>query len=352
MGVYNGTAGSDILAGTASDDTFNDSSTGSDILSGLGGYDKAYIDYSSITGSAGVGQSIGYDDVGLYCRFMAQDGLSSIETHGIEEIHFTSGAQNDSFYVDLTSVPAGWNISLNAGAGIDSVQLHMPFDSPGLVGSVISGTLTSGGLTLSSFEQFYLVLGRGNDQLTLGAGNDTVQASEGNDVIDGAAGDDTIEGELGGDTINGGDGNDQLYADNAYVMLDNGSEHDVVNGGAGDDIISIGYGDDADGGTGTDRLLLSLRGGPAGAYLDLSSMFAGGTITIGGGTIKGFETYGAIYGTDFADTIITGNAPNQGDLLSSGIFGFGGDDTITTGIDQELDQWRHRQRRDPCRRRR
>ena len=64
-------------------------------------------------------------------------------------------------------------------------------------------------------------------------------------------------------------------------------------------------------------------------------MFAGGTITIGGGTIKGFETYGAIYGTDFADTIITGNAPNQGDLLSSGIFGFGGDDTITTGINQD-----------------
>ena len=123
-----------------------------------------------------------------------------------------------------------------------------------------------------------------------------------------------------------------MYAWDSYSFTDDGSERDILSGGAGNDTVSAGYGDDADGGTGTDVLSLSMQGGPSGAVLDLSAVFAGGTVVVGGGTIKGFESYGNIYGTNFDDTITTGNAAAIGSLLNRGVFGYGGNDTITTGI--------------------
>src|SRR5205085_5742384 len=148
--------------------------------------------------------------------------------------------------------------------------------------------------------------------LTFAGGYDYVEGGGGNDRFIGMGGDDVLIGLVGGDILDGGDGNDELYAYDKYTGVDDGTEIDTLTGGAGNDLLSFGYGDSADGGAGTDRLSISLRGGTTGVVLDLSALFAGGTITIGGGTVTGFETYDRIYATQFADTIITGNAPVSG----------------------------------------
>ena len=331
MGVYNGTDGNDVLIGTDEDDIFY-SSGGQDIFDGKGGRDKAVIDYSIGGAGESYGHNFQYMYDGLYAAFRGPQNRM-VELIGIEEIEFRGNAASDQFYVDLTQVAPTWKIHLDAGGGtgFDSVTLKLRANSAALIGSALSGTLSSGALTFVNFEQFYLTLGDGSDDLTLANGYDVVEGGGGNDRFIGMGGDDQLLGMTGGDTLDGGDGNDQLYAYDKYTGVDDGAEIDTLTGGSGNDLLSFGYGDSADGGSGTDRLSISLRGGTAGAVLDLSIVFTGGSITVGGGTITGFEAYDRIYATEFADTIITGNAPVSGTFLSAGIFGFGGDDDITTG---------------------
>ncbi|ADC63833.1 Hemolysin-type calcium-binding region [Allochromatium vinosum DSM 180] len=71
----------------------------------------------------------------------------------------------------------------------------------------------------------------GNDEIDTGAGDDTIEAGGGNDEIDTGAGDDTIDAGNDGGNIEAGDGNDQVTVGR--------------NGGTV-----------ADGGSGTDRLIL------------------------------------------------------------------------------------------------
>jgi Ca2+-binding RTX toxin-like protein len=335
MTVFHGTDASEVIVGTAGDDVFY-SSKGQDILDGGEGWDKVFIDYT--VGGAGESRAhnIWYMFDGLYGAF-SDVFYPATETLHIEEFDVRTGEASDQYNVDLSQITTPWKISIDAGGGtgFDTVSLRVRFDSPAMVGTVSGGTLTSGNLTLKNFEQFELHLGTGNDQLTLGDGRDVVQAGSGADIIDGAGNDDTLEGEAGGDTLRGGDGNDRLYADDDYSAVDLGSEIDNLNGGAGDDLVSIGYGDSGNGGTGTDRLSLSLLSGTTGIVLDLTAMFNGGTLNLGGGTITGFERYDIIYGTNFNDTITTGNAPNAGFFGSSGVFGYAGDDRITSGTQMD-----------------
>ncbi len=90
MPTYTGTTGSDTLTGTDSDDIFY-SSLGGDIIVGGGGYDTAIIDYSAITGSTSVGQSVQLDSFygGLNAVFRAPDGITSVEIHQVENIQLT-----------------------------------------------------------------------------------------------------------------------------------------------------------------------------------------------------------------------------------------------------------------------
>jgi serralysin len=329
MTDFHGTDASEVLIGTSGDDVFY-SSKGQDILDGAAGWDKAIIDYSL----GGAGQSrahnVFYLYDGLYGAFTG-DVYPGTETVRIEELDVKTSEASDVFYLDFTQIATPWKVSIDAGGGTGFDVVSLRLSSQVLVGTVVNGSLTSGNLSLTGFEQFDLYLAGGNDNLTLGAGSDTVEAGGGNDFIDGGTGNDRLEGGLGGDTLRGGEGDDLLFADDDYLMVDLGSEIDNLNGGAGNDLVSIGYGDSADGGEGVDRLSLSLLGGTAGVVLDLGAMFAGGTATFGGGTIKGFETYSIIYGTNYADTINTGNAASSGGFGSPGIYGYDGDDRITTG---------------------
>jgi Ca2+-binding RTX toxin-like protein len=331
---FRGTDGNDVIIGSTGDDIFY-SSKGQDTLDGGAGYDKAIIDFA-VEGANGGGQSISYMFDGLYGRFSSADGLSMVTTVRIEEIDLRMGGANEQFNLDLNYIPQPWKVTIDAGAGHDFVSVNLQFSSDAFVGSVVGGTLSSGALTLKNFEQFHLGLGNGADKVTLGESNDTVRAGNGDDEISGAGGSDVLEGGWGGDTLSGGEGNDKLYADSEYLGTDSRTERDILSGGGGDDLVSVGYGDDADGGTGNDRLSLSLRSGTQGVTLDLSAMFAGGTIVLGGGTIRGFESYDTIYGTEFGDTIVTGDAPSNGTFLATGIAGYGGNDIITTGSRRDV----------------
>jgi Ca2+-binding RTX toxin-like protein len=335
MADYFGTDGNDLIIGSPADDTMH-SSGGSDYLNGGAGYDTAIIDYSK-AGVAGESYShiLFYQSGSLDGRFNGGHGYGGTETENIESIYFTGSVASDTVYADFISDPGTWRLSLDAGGGtgFDTIQFRASNDSEAFVGSESGGVLDMGRIVLKNFEQYYLTLGRHDDNVVLGAGYDTVKAGDGNDTIDGGAGDDTIEGQGGGDHLIGGDGNDKLYAADSYGGVDTGSDIDILSGGAGNDYISIGYGDSADGGSGTDTLAIALTGGTGGANLDLSAVFAGGSVTVGGGTITGFENYSIVYGTNFDDTITTGNAAIVQSLggNSPGIFGFDGNDVITTG---------------------
>lgn len=333
MAVYSGTDGDDIIVGTNDDDVFN-ASKGQDALSGRGGIDTLNADFSATTGTCGGGFYV--DEFGLKGTLQGgQVGIPpfwSTGFQGMEHVLFRTGANNDGFSLIFDRTIAGYTIDIDAGGGFDYVSLNLKLgqDAP-LVGDAAT-SIGNASIILRNIEQFYLELGGGNDDLTLAAGDDTAGAGMGADRILAMAGNDEIEGEGGGDYLDGGDGNDKLYAFDSYIGVDDGTEIDTLKGGAGNDLLSIGYGDSADGGTGTDRLSISLRSGTTGAVLDLSAVFAGGTITVGGGTITGFEAYDKIYGSEYADTITTGDAPNMGTFLATGIVGFGGDDVITTGL--------------------
>ena len=165
-------------------------------------------------------------------------------------------------------------------------------------------------------------------------------------------------GGTGADSITGGDGNDDIYSDVGedfdigyasfnpnfpqyyhIPTLDRGSEVDTINAGAGDDFVSIGYGDSAEGGTQDnwsvgDRLFISLVTSPTGITAD----FRNTTLTIGGGTITGFEAVNYVEGSEFNDVFIFSPDayplfPEFGGPSGGGteISGLGGDDHITGG---------------------
>lgn len=327
MPVFSGTNADDNIVGTSEDDIFH-TSKGQDFLGGLAGYDTVNADFSTALNAYG---NFSVDEFGLKGTLGDRDTNWRTEFYAMEKIVYTSGAGPDQFYLSFDRTVADYMIAINAGGGFDSLILNLSLGQhAALVGNAAT-SIGNANFAFSNIDQYYLDLGKGNDDITLGAGNDEVASGEGDDRILGMQGNDFLEGQVGGDYLDGGDGNDRLYAFDEYIGVDDGAEIDTLKGGAGDDLLSIGYGDSADGGTGTDRLSISLRSGTTGAVLDLSAVFAGGTITIGGGTITGVEAYDKIYGTNYADTIVTGDAPNMGPFLSSGIFGFGGDDIITTG---------------------
>jgi Ca2+-binding RTX toxin-like protein len=327
MPVFSGTNADDNIVGTNEDDIFH-TSRGQDILAGLGGYDTLNADFSTAVSAYG---NFSVDEFGLKGTLGDSNSNWRTEFYAMEKVAFVSGSGSDGFYLGFDRTIAGYMIAINAGAGFDYLILNLSLGQHAALTGNAATSIGNANFAFSNIEQYFLDLGNGNDDLTMGASNDEVASGPGDDRIFGVQGNDFLEGQAGGDYLDGGDGNDRLYAYEEYIGVDDGAEIDTLKGGAGDDLLSIGYGDSADGGTGTDRLSISLRSGTTGAVLDLSVLFAGGTITIGGGTITGVEAYDKVYGTDYADTIITGDAPNMGPFLASGIFGFGGDDVITTG---------------------
>jgi Ca2+-binding RTX toxin-like protein len=245
--------------------------------------------------------------------------------------------------------------------------------------TAVQGTEGDDVLAATSGRDFYFGHS-GNDQLFGGDARDELHGDEGNDTLNGGAGADVLEGGAGNDTIdtgssgdgfssfdgdlawggsgadhiNGGSGADTLYSDQREdpelgygsfninfpqyyhgPTLDRGSEVDVIVAGDGNDSVSIGYGDSADGGTESegfgDRLMVSFAAAPSGITAD----FRNATLTIGGGTITGFERIDYVEGSQFND-ILTFNTHSFDPHTSAiEISALGGDDQVTAGYDTQ-----------------
>lgn len=172
-------------------------------------------------------------------------------------------------------------------------------------------------------------------ELDGGTGDDTLTGGSIRNLLAGGAGSDVLIGGKSGDSI-GTAARIETFKD-PHLQLDTGTERDRVEAGAGNDLVSIGFGDSADGGAGRDHLTLSLAGATRAVFADLTGLTAGATVTIGGGTITGFESATAITGTEWADRIIVGGFSfNGGDgddrLVAAGtgasLYGEDGNDTL------------------------
>ena len=269
-------------------------------IDGMGGNDTLTAGYYTWTMDGGDG-----DDI--------VDGRNSGYIHSV-----IGGAGNDTLYA-----PTNGNALSDGGDGNDTFYGAGPM---------------FGG---AGNDAFYLQLGSSGGVAFGDSGDDTINGNDYGDLMSGGSGADHLEGGGGDDRLQSGTGNSQNYYE---LVPDTGTEHDIVNGGAGNDIIAIGYGDDADGGVGTDRLILSLAGAPGGVVMDLSEL-GDGSAVIGGGTISNFEVVEQVNATDFADQLVLGtfeeliivNALGGNDLIQTGgssaqLDAGAGDDHIVSGI--------------------
>jgi serralysin len=203
-----------------------------------------------------------------------------------------------------------------------------------------------GGSSVANF------VGDGGDNVfTGGAENDTASGNAGNDTLSGNDGNDQLFGNAGADTLDGGEQDDTLvsfeatglsYPWSSVISLDVGIEHDILRGGGGDDILAAGYGDDVDGGTGYNKLYINFMGATSGVYADFRDQLSGGSITVGGGTIKNITQTINIQGSDYDDTIwsvgsyygfsiLHGNGGNDqltADYYTDDLYGDDGNDTL------------------------
>jgi Ca2+-binding RTX toxin-like protein len=169
----------------------------------------------------------------------------------------------------------------------------------------------------------------------------TFAGGSGSDTFTGGTDADTISGGGGADTLSGGAGDDYIYSadvsppfnrpyfGNPWTapVLDVGIEHDVLSGGTGNDSLFAGYGDSVDGGDDSDTLYISFQGAMAGVTVDFHDLAAGGSITLGGGTLTNIESVGWVQGSEFGDTITDSDT----DANFAPTFGMGGDDHLIGG---------------------
>jgi Ca2+-binding RTX toxin-like protein len=128
--------------------------------------------------------------------------------------------------------------------------------------------------------------------------------------------------------VYGGSGNDTLNGDAGNDYIDDSEGTNTINGGGGDDYVVFG-GDavnNADGGAGTDSLDIRAAGRTTGFVIDLTGMWLGGSGTVNGGTVTGFESLIGFDGTQWDDVINFG----AGTSANAGINDAGaGNDTLT-----------------------
>jgi Ca2+-binding RTX toxin-like protein len=173
-------------------------------------------------------------------------------------------------------------LTINAGAGQDTISLNNPSTPTGLTGITING----------------------------GNGNDTINGGDGNDVLSGGRGDDNINTGQGDDVVFGGQGNDRIGGM---------AGRDVVMAGAGDDFIAWNdpTGDVVFGGRGNDTILggdIAADEIHGGAGDDLIQAFATSP--------ESATASDTLFGDAGDDTVIGGNAADT-------IEGGRGDDFLT-----------------------
>lgn len=233
--IINAAAGNDWVYGGAGGDTIN-GGFGGDKIWGDDRFDFTVVGDDIIDGGAGADTIVG--------------GPSS--ANGVDDIR--GGDNNDTIYGDF---------GVNGPSTIDLSLGYKDIISGGLGADFINGQ--QGDDVINGNEGTdTLIGGDGNDEISGGANDDIISGDDGQDTIYGDGGLDTIYGGSGEDTIDGGAGDDSIYGDSENDFIRGGGGIDTIFGGTGDDLIAGNantdflYGEDGDdsivGGGGSDEL--------------------------------------------------------------------------------------------------
>jgi uncharacterized delta-60 repeat protein len=330
-----GTLGNDTLTGTASDDAIGGNS-GNDSLDGAAGDDLIYADAGNDTIIGGTGNDTLVGGLGAD-TFRPGAGNDSVDGGDItDRINYTDGNTltykldaTASVYIDLTAIhdftangkvfQIGEGVVRDGQGGTDKVT-NVNF----IVGSTHNDTIL--GSSAHIFEMFEG--GAGNDYIDGGALIDTLNQTDGNRAsFQNASSAETID--LAAGTASGGDGNDTLvninqvrgsaFADS--IMGSNRTDYtEQFEGRAGNDTI--------DGRGGFDIVRYDA------ATTGVSVNLATGTASDGQGGTDTLQNIEGVFGSNFNDSLVGGNAANGtvlGDGLSEVFRGGAGNDTIDGG---------------------
>jgi Ca2+-binding RTX toxin-like protein len=187
---------------------------------------------------------------------------------------------NDLVWIE----PSGGTKYFNGLAGTDTATLNLTAWSAGISSSTSGSTRIfsrgSDSLRFDDVENFFVIGGSGNDNLSAGNGTNG---------------------------LFGGAGNDTLYA---------GTGFDILDGGAGDDSFhNVGYGDFVAGGTGTDTVNFNVSEQTEDITINLATSQGAGASWTGVERVSGSLGSGN-------DTVVAG-------LQLGSIYGSGGMDEIT-----------------------
>ena len=215
----NGQAGDDWLTGGAGNDTLI-GGTGNDILMGGSGTD-------SLVGGAGNDKYIITDSSDVISELTSDNTAS--------QLPFSMGNDNDVVIA---------TVSYTLGAGV-----------------AVEDMLAAGSITADFWSESAINL-TGNDLAQGMVGNNAnnvLHGMGGNDILIGNAGDDTLYGDDGNDGLMGGIGNDNLYGgagDDWAIAFWGGVNGTGITGTTGTLITTGGF-DSADGGSGTDTVVVN-----------------------------------------------------------------------------------------------
>jgi Ca2+-binding RTX toxin-like protein len=289
-----GNSANNILDGGDGDDTLA-GANGADYLEGGNGFDTAQFKGNKADYTQAYNQA-----TNEYTFTEKSTGIVTT-THLVEQIQF----KDITTVLNTTTPPAAFNWT----AGNDS--------NGAVVLGVLENALAGNDTMLGSAIAQELNGGDGNDIIT--GGDVTSQVK---DFLYGGAGNDVITADDGNDWLYGDEGDDQLIGGSGNNVLQGGAGKDTISGGAGDDGILGGAGADVlDGGIGFDRV--NYYESALGVSVNLQTQKASGG-DAEGDIITNFE---AVSGSNTGnDTLIAS------DLLSGDLFGNGGDDLLTGGV--------------------
>lgn len=370
-----------FLTGGAGNDTFVLSASGGHVLASangaetldihgmeeislqtMGGADKVQVGDLSTTEVRTLVIDVGASDLqadSVALTGAAANDVISVQVASASSLRVLDGANGVVVTTVISSLDATDQVSVNGGAGDDSIAITTPS------GVASAATITAmggdGADTLTgSIGGDVLVGGRGVDSILGGGGADTIiwNLGDGQDTVDGGAGFDTlvIQGGAGDDAFSVTAMAGAFVTNIESIVLDGGAGNDsvtggdghIVNGGDGNDAITFHGADTVGGGVGNDTI--TGVGGQVSALNGVGNILHGGDGNDSIGlTVTGAETLSGDAGNDTIsarrddiDAPSAGSAPNSllidggdgNDVLSSTqgtILGGAGDDVITIG---------------------
>lgn len=227
---YYSTSGDDEIYARNHKDTFRATPGGNDFFDGGGGYDTAWIDFSTAPGY----------DFGSYDAYVTVEGNGEVladffgsyadvtEVYRVERVIYQGMKVDEKINLTVSSDFNGEALDFDGGGGNDSLTID--FTGAGADSFIVD----SNGLAISDMGQFK------------NFGSFTINFMDGDDIGTGGAGADTFMGGAGVDVLSGGGGNDRLLG---------GLGADVLTGGSGADVFAWTDADESPKGEGKDLVL-------------------------------------------------------------------------------------------------